>query len=155
MAPSLLGFRGSQPNELQKRCWNSHSIRRANPVSVALPILAAYCWFCSHFSTSVSLADASPMNRGTSSAWLVALRSSFCSPGVFRAQWFPAKTMALLPPSRRGHGLFQARSSLCLPTLFLHELYAQMGVRMHICVYLLLLHTPKGVCSTCLIVLWT
>lgn len=113
LAPSLLGFWGSQPKELQKRCWNSHSRWKANPIPVALPLLAACCCFCSHFSTPVSLADAIPKNRGTSSTWLVALRRGFCSPDVLRAQWFPAKTMLFCHHQGEGMGSSEQEGACC------------------------------------------
>lgn len=109
LAPSLLGFWGSQPKELQKRCWNSHSWWRANPIPVALPLLAACCCFCSHFSTSVSLADAIPKNRGTSAPgwwpWGEVSAALVCSglSGSLPRQWCFAtiKERAWALPSRK------------------------------------------------------
>lgn len=83
------------------------------------------------------------------------LRRGFCSPGVLRAQSFPAKTKGVLPPSRRGHGLFRAgRSLLCWPSYFSTSLMHRWVWGCTSGVHLPPFHTPKGVCSTCLIVLW-
>lgn len=54
---------------------------------------------------------------------------------------------------KRAWALRSSKELVCLPALFLHDLYAQRSVRMHIW-HEPLFHAPKAVCSTCLVVLW-
>lgn len=132
LAPSPLGFWDSQSNELQKRCWNSQSRWRANPTLVALPSFGSillllqpffYISICGRCKTKELRDLQGWWPWGELSAAVVCSGLSASLP----RQWYFASI------KERAWALRARRSFLCFPTLFLHELYAQMGVRMHIC----------------------
>lgn len=75
------------------------------------PLLAASCCFCSHFSTSASVADASPRNWGTSKAG--DLEESFLQPWCVQVSVLPCQDNGILPALRREHGLFGQEGACC------------------------------------------